>query len=138
MGKDLISILIVIGIGMVACVSNDEKPTQVSDISAPEQLSYRYEVGESRIEEDPLPNLQPVYVMKSQVSELTRKRIGYKGWDFDKDGQLDMLQVLNLKGRQVATAFDFNGDGEIDMVSAGGKSYFEKERFSKVIPQLAK
>jgi hypothetical protein len=46
----------------------------------------------------------------------------YRGWDFDRDGQFDMLEVLSQDGDQVSWAYDFDGDALIDVVELSGPS----------------
>jgi hypothetical protein len=39
---------------------------------------------------------------------------GFMGWDFDRDGRFEMLDILDVSGAVIQRVFDFDDDGQID------------------------
>ena len=77
---------------------------------------YLLEKGEIVSNKHPLPDLIPfiqkVFEKDKQVGEYLR----FRGWDFNKDGVIDMLEELNSEGSVVKRDYDFNSDGKSDHV----------------------
>ena len=74
---------------------------------------------------EPLPDKQDVFVTWHYTDGSTKRVLAYRGWDFNKDGRVDMLEVMALDGTSEAMAFDFNGDGKIDMLKKREKNEFD-------------
>lgn len=80
----------------------------------------------------PLPKYTSIWENWYQGETLVSKRIGYRGWDFDRDDQFDMLEILGEKGEITARAYDFDSDGKIDYIEQyhkdkGGTEVVEKK-----------
>ena len=63
----------------------------------------------------PLPSLIPIWVDWHFSDNTSESNLMFRGWDFDGDEKIDMLEILNEKGNVVAVAFDFTNDGNIDL-----------------------
>ncbi len=138
MGKDLISLITLAMLALAGCVADGEKKVQPKLIEEPELPSYSYKMGAPRLEKDPLPNLQPVYITNNLPSETAEPQLGYRGWDFDKNGRIDMLEIIDLNGNQVSSVFDFNGDGKLDLMRRGGELFYDQSEFTQLNRMLVK
>lgn len=61
-----------------------------------------------------LPIYIPIWVEEHQGEKLLSSRLGFKGWDMDHNGTIDMLEVLDSKGQVSKTLYDFDFDGKVD------------------------
>jgi hypothetical protein len=75
---------------------------------------YLLEVGEKIPHPAPLPTETKIVVQWHLKNGETRRVEGFKGWDFNRDGRFEMVDVLNEDGTLQSRAFDFDGDGTID------------------------
>ena len=74
-----------------------------------------YERGKWQYDKAPKPGFLPVYLVKTLDDEVVQKTLAYHGWDLNFDGQIDMLEGYDLKGRKYIHFFDFDFDGKIDV-----------------------
>lgn len=72
------------------------------------------EMGEKVSFPAPLPDYYPLK-RRGGSEELIAK-----GWDLNKDGRLDQIDVLGLEGQVIERLYDFDGDGQIDLRKAVG------------------
>ncbi len=77
---------------------------------------FTLESGAVEKKADPLPDYIPIFVNSYAGETLLERHLGYKGWDFNKDGVIDMLEVLDAKGQVLRRAYDWNRDGQVDEV----------------------
>lgn len=99
----------------IGCTSA-EKPNSNIKIDEPQKVSFEVKKGPFVEFEDPLPAYQPIFVEWQYQDKTSKSVLSYKGWDFDNDRQIDMLEILEMDGSRQAMAFDFNGDGRIDLI----------------------
>jgi hypothetical protein len=71
-------------------------------------------IGEKVEYPAPLPDYYPMFREKAPDNLIA------KGWDMDKDGQLDKIDVLGLEGEVIETYFDFDRDGQVDLKESFG------------------
>ena len=106
-------------VGFVGCSTTEEVPKAEAKWAAKQKIvdQGRYVVSADSVKRNPrpLPNLVSFNVRwKSDAGEIPTKKI-YRGWDVDRDGQIDMLEVTDKNDMNPQYFFDFNGDGKIDM-----------------------
>lgn len=89
------------------------------------ELGFELEEGGIENYAEPLPNKQNIHVTWHYSDGTSKRVLAYRGWDFNKDGRIDMLEVLALDGTPEAIAFDFDGDGVIDMLKKREKNEFD-------------
>jgi len=77
---------------------------------------FTLESGPAEKKANPLPDYIPIYVRSYAGDQLLGRQLGYKGWDFNKDGVIDMLEILDAKGQVLRRAYDWNRDGQVDEV----------------------
>lgn len=87
-------------------------------------LSTEVVIGEKVSYPDPLPDYYPIIREKAPAELIA------KGWDMDKDGRLDKVDVLGLEGEIIEQFFDFDRDGQIDLKESFGA---EKQTFEKTL-----
>jgi hypothetical protein len=88
-----------------------------SESSGPKKkTTYTLKQGDTVQLNAPLPARTGIELRMDQDGERQAAQESFRGWDFDRDGRYDMLEVLDLKGETVSSAYDFNGDGVIDLV----------------------
>lgn len=80
-----------------------------------EKIQFVIEKGAIEPNTGAIPQYIPVYVKTMKGQEVVDKKLGYRGWDFNKDGRIDMLEILDDKGLVSTTAFDFDLDGTVDL-----------------------
>ena len=81
-------------------------------------------IGEKVSYPAPLPDYYPIF------REKFPNEIIAKGWDMDKDGRIDKIDVLGLDGEIIEQFFDFDRDGQIDLKESFGA---EKQTFEKTL-----
>ncbi|MEZ4741179.1 MAG: hypothetical protein R3B45_01830 [Bdellovibrionota bacterium] len=84
---------------------------------ANEPTHYTLRLGKTIANTKPLPNYTPIWVDWHYQNGAVKSKLGYKSWDFNSDGRIDMLEVLSDDGRSVFEVYDFNFDGTIDLTS---------------------
>jgi hypothetical protein len=121
LGKHLI--ISTMAVALFSCVTQQQEAAD-EPISP---TSIGFEVSESPLEShaDPLPDKQDIYTTWHYSDATSKRVLSYRGWDFNKDGRIDMLEVLALDGTPEAMAFDFDGDGKIDMLKKRKKNEFD-------------
>ncbi len=101
---------------LTAGCSLDEKPKAKEAIDPNQPTHYTISVGPTQGYQDPLPNYVPIFVDWHLAGGGLKQTLAYRGWDFDKDGRLDMVEVLNKDQTKAAFVFDFDRDGHVDMI----------------------
>ena len=96
----------------VACVSTEKTPDPA--VVAP-RTHYVLEPGPLQKGDDPLPDLTPIYVRIYAGDQMVEKRLAYRAWDFNKDGNFDMLEYLDAQGQVIRRSYDMNRDGRVDI-----------------------
>ena len=84
----------------------------------PERLYYVLRPGDTIPAPKPLPSRTDIMVEWHYDDQSETSNLGFRGWDFDRDGQFDMVEVFSADGAVQTRIFDFNGDGVIDDVKA--------------------
>jgi hypothetical protein len=94
------------------CFSSGSEP-----IVDPNQPSH-YTISRGTVQPNPypLPDYTPVYLDWHLMGGGMNRTLAYQSWDFDKDGRLDMVEILRKDGSREAFVFDFDGDGHPDMI----------------------
>lgn len=82
----------------------------------PTKTHYVLKVGDQVPFNQLLPNLTKIKVDWHYSDGSVQTVDGYRGWDFDGDERLDMVEVLAEDGGVQKRVFDFDGDGRIDLV----------------------
>jgi len=90
----------------------------VDGSKGPERVYYVLRPGETIPAPNPLPSRTDIMVEWHYDDQSETTNLGYRGWDFDRDGQFDMVEVFGVDGVVQTRIFDFNGDGIIDDVKA--------------------
>lgn len=104
---------LIISILGASCASTEKT---LSPDGKPLPTHFTLESGAVEKKADPLPDYIPIFVNSFAGEQLLSRHLGYKGWDFNKDGVIDMLEVLDANGQVVRRAYDWNRDGTVDEV----------------------
>jgi hypothetical protein len=97
-----------------SCASTEKKTLGLDEKLLP--THFTLESGPAEKKANPLPDYIPIYVRSYAGDQLLERQLGYRGWDFNKDGVIDMLEVLDAKGQVLRRAYDWNRDGQVDEV----------------------
>ncbi len=97
---------------LFACVTTEKTPAE------PPRTHYVLEPAALEKAEDPMPDLLPIFVRVYAGDQLLERRLAYRAWDFNKDGNTDMLEYLNAQGQVVRRVYDLNRDGRVDVDSS--------------------
>jgi len=100
-------------IGLVGC-STSEKPKLVESNDL-KPTHYTLRLGEVTENKNPLPRYTPILIDWHYKNGAVKSKLGYKGWDFNRDGRFDMVQILKEDSTVDYTVFDFDFNGTIDM-----------------------
>ena len=111
--RNLMFIVIIAG-GVSSCASTQALVDKSLALVGGES-GLRVKQGEVVRFPAPLPDYYPF------ISEGPSKRLIARGWDMNKDGRLDQIEVLGLEGQVILRLFDFDADGEIDQRQVVGK-----------------
>ena len=65
----------------------------------------------------PLPDQTNIEVVWHHPDGRKVTYRGFRQWDFDKDGRVEMLEVFDEAGEVKAYVYDFDADGKVDKVS---------------------
>ena len=82
----------------------------------PVRTHYDIYLGDSKVHGDPLPDETPVHITVHFSNGKKKEFLAAKSWDFDHDGQADMIQILDESSKEIAYIFDFDDDGRPDFV----------------------
>ena len=104
---------LIISILGASCASTEKT---LSPDGKPLPTHFTLESGPVEKKADPLPDYIPIFVQSYAGEKLISRHLGYKGWDFNKDGVIDMLEVLDTQGAVLRRAFDWDRDGTVDEV----------------------
>lgn len=88
---------------------------------APQKSHYEITVGKPVENQAPLPDMVPATVTVHFSDGTSKQYVGGRGWDINKDGQMDMIEVLDEAGQDRAYVFDFDADGRPDFVRVRGE-----------------
>lgn len=105
-------IKLIVGNLLISCMTLEAEKPEEDDL---EPTHYTLRLGEPVINQNPLPTYTPIMVDWHYKNGAIKSNIGFKGWDFNKDGRLDMVEVVGNDGSIEKYVFDFDFDGEIDM-----------------------
>lgn len=106
-------------LGALSCTT---VTSMIDDSKGPERMYYVLRPGDTVPAPRPLPNRTDILVEWHYDDNSETSNLGFRGWDFDRDGQFDMVEVFGADGAVQTRIFDFNGDGIIDDVkSASGE-----------------
>lgn len=81
---------------------------------------YVLREGQRIDQKPPLPDRLDIGVDWTYSDGDKKTQESYRGWDFDHDGQFDMLEVVDHEGAPLSWAYDFDGDALIDVVELPG------------------
>ena len=101
------ALLLVIPIGQSCTTAKTFVENSVETLTG--QGGMEVVVGEVVSHPSPLPDYYPLTDKKRPQVLIA------KGWDINKDGQLDQIEILDLDGQVMERLFDFDGDGQIDL-----------------------
>jgi hypothetical protein len=101
---------IIISILEPGCATTEKS----ADDEPPITSHYTIEIGEVEKHSAPLPNYYPFYMNLYLGSELERRYLKYRGWDFSGNGIVDYLEELNEDGETIGHYFDFEQNGVIN------------------------
>ena len=110
--SQMLAILALVALFIAGC-TGDKK---VDEDLPPSKTHYTLKVGEKINHGAPLPSQSQIMVTWHMSDGTTNKVHGFNGWDFNKDGRYDMVEVLDEKGKVQNLVFDFDGDGVVDAV----------------------
>ena len=82
--------------------------------SAARKEGLDYINGDWQTSEWPMPNYRPVSILVKREGQPDQEEVAYHAWDFNHDGEVDMVEALNSSGHVTMRLFDFNFDGKID------------------------
>ena len=66
----------------------------------------------------PLPDETDILIEWHYSDGSTTRTVGFRGWDFDRDGRFEMVEVLDPSAHVTRRVLDFDGDGRIDVIQA--------------------
>lgn len=95
-----------------SCVSTEKTPEAVIP---PVRTHYVLEPGPLEKGDSPMPDLTPIYVRIYAGDQMVERRLGFRAWDFNKDGNFDMLESLDTQGQVIRRSYDMDRDGRIDL-----------------------
>jgi hypothetical protein len=83
----------------------------------------RYELTQlkPKISADPLPTQTDITIKWIYEDGFEETYNGFRGWDFNDDGQFDLVEELDYSGQVIRRAFDFDRDGLVDKVLPGAE-----------------
>lgn len=108
-------LILIGGSTLGGCVTGSDTSNSVAP------THYTLQVGERVPHPAPLPDETKILVKQHGQDGAVLARAGFRGWDFNKDGRFEMVDVLNEDGSLQVRAFDFDGDGVIDEQKAAIK-----------------
>lgn len=119
----LLSRLLMLNLAAIAGLSSCSTLKATLNTSKPKAGPAFYVLREGqRIDQrPPLPDRMDIGVHWT-YSNGDKTKESFRGWDFDRDGQFDMLEVVDQAGTPVSWAYDFDGDALIDIVELPGSS----------------
>ena len=110
----ILSVFVNLACLFVSCVSPlASKPWTVDDSEAPERVMVN--LGEWNFAM-PLPIGRLTGLDSRQTSDSALVRTTIRSWDFDRDSQADMIEVLSSDGSVLLRLYDFDGDGKVDRI----------------------
>ncbi len=92
--------------------------------SSDQVLFYQLTRGEKIENPELLPDYIPFYLKVVGSKGVKEEYLKYRGWDFDKDDIIDMLEELSPDGERLGEVFDFENSG-YDEVWSGTKKIDE-------------
>lgn len=129
---------IVLALGATACKSDDKEDTldpvgvtSSQDIEIIEKvhgprISFVLKMNQHLVAPPILPQKTVIDVIWTFEDGYVQSFPGFLGWDFDRDGRFEMVEVFGPKNTIKNKVFDFDGDGKIDQVVDDGKNSSKK------------
>jgi hypothetical protein len=73
--------------------------------------------GDAVTASNELPVYYPIWVVWYRGEVEVSRELGYRGWDFNSDGRIDLVEMLTKGESPAVTArvYDFNFDGTVDL-----------------------
>ena len=104
------------------CATTEKKPEPQG--AAPERAwtHYTLTVGAPEPATMKLPALIPIWINWHKGEKTVATTLGYRGWDFNGDNTIDMLEIVGPEGAAVARMYDFDFDGKIDEPEQSAKN----------------
>ncbi|MGE0172896.1 MAG: hypothetical protein AB7T49_08930 [Oligoflexales bacterium] len=84
-----------------------------SSIAAGQKEETYLTVGNTVNNPEPLPNMTEIWLVQGADTEVSRT-LAYRGWDYNHDGRIDMLEKTSSTGEVTDRFFDYDFDGKID------------------------
>lgn len=104
-----------------SCATSQKTDVTGDEKIAPGPAFYVLREGETIDHPLPLPHQTKILVDWTYSDGAKRSKVQFKGWDVNRDGRFDMVEVLDDAGKPVGWAYDFNGDSVVDAVEHASK-----------------
>ena len=88
---------------------------KVSETPADGNQYYILEKGELQKNRAPLPNYIPMVLKLMNGEKVVSQYLAYRAWDFNYDGNVDMVETLAPDGSVTQRSYDFDFDGQFEM-----------------------
>lgn len=105
-----------------SCATSQKTDVADDEKMAPGPAFYVLREGEKIDNPSPLPHQTKILVDWTYSDGAKRSKVQFKGWDVNRDGRFDMVEVLDHAGKAVGWAYDFNGDSVVDAVEHATKA----------------
>lgn len=95
---------------------------------------YTLRLGDTKDHGSPLPAETRILIDWYSDSGRVTTVDGFVGYDFDRDGRFEMIEVLGANGEPKSYVYDFDGNGKIDKIAGDSdneidpKTVFAKAR----------
>ncbi len=66
----------------------------------------------------PLPHYRSIFLEWHYSDGSVQRTLGFHGWDFNRDGRIDMVEEVNKNATVPLRAYDFDFDGNPDILPA--------------------
>lgn len=111
LGKPLVLIAAAVFDFSILSCATTPPPSQVDPLT---RTHCTLQIGEKIPNPTPLPEETKILVNWHLLNGSKVTSVGFRGWDFNRDGRYEMVDVLNEDGTLQARVYDFDGDGVID------------------------
>ena len=110
---------ILLSILTYSCVTPPEPPKE----EPVERTHFSLLKGDVEKYSSELPSYYPIWVVWYRGEVEVSRELGFRGWDFNDDGRIDLVEVMSKSepAEVTARAYDFHFDGAIDVSEEYGK-----------------